>query len=330
MEVFEILEGCPKDEIIGNNFVIAYKMINNPEYKKIICTISGGADSDIVLDICTKCDNDKKIDYVWFDTGLEYKATKDHLKYLEEKYNIEIKVERAIKPIPTCCKTYGQPFLSKQVSEWITRLQKHKFQWEDEPFDVLYERYPKCKAALKWWCNEWEGKSRFNIEYNKWLKEFMIENPPTFAISPKCCEYAKKNVLHNLINRNDYDLGISGVRKAEGGARSTAYKNCFDEKIDACDNYRPIFWYEDSTRKVYEGHYEVTHSKCYTQYGLKRTGCSGCPFGQDFEYELEVIKEHEPNLYKAVNYIFGDSYEYTRKYRAFAKINKKKNSKSSK
>lgn len=65
-------------------------------------------------------------------------------------------------------------------------------------------------------------------------------------------------------------------------------------------------------------------SKCYTEYGLKRTGCAGCPFGRDFEYELEVIQKYEPKLYKAVNNIFGDSYEYTRKYREFVKkMNKK-------
>ena len=63
----------------------------------------------------------------------------------------------------------------------------------------------------------------------------------------------------------------------------------------------------------------ITHSKCYTEYGLKRTGCAGCPFGRDFEQELDVIANYEPKLYKAVNNIFGDSYEYTRKYREFVK-----------
>lgn len=66
-------------------------------------------------------------------------------------------------------------------------------------------------------------------------------------------------------------------------------------------------------------YYNVTHSKCYIEYGLKRTGCAGCPFGRDFEYELEVIKKYEPKLYKAVNNIFGKSYEYTRKYKQFCK-----------
>ena len=52
---------------------------------------------------------------------------------------------------------------------------------------------------------------------------------------------------------------------------------------------------------------------------MKRTGCAGCPFGRDFEYELEVIQKYEPRLYKAVNNIFGESYEYTRRYREFCK-----------
>lgn len=316
----DILDDRPKNDIIVNNLIKAYKIINNQEYEKIVCTVSGGADSDIVLDICTKCDKYKKIEYVWFDTGLEYEATKEHLEFLEEKYGIEIKKEEAIKKIPTCCRTYGQPFLSKKVSEWISRLQRHKFKWEDESFGklIMRMRYPKYRAALRWWCNDWGEGRKFNITYNKWLKEFMVENHPKFLISPKCCDYAKKDVLHKLINNNDYDLNISGVRKAEGGARSSAYKNCFDEKVGECDNYRPVFWYFDDTKKAYEQHYEVLHSSCYSEYGLKRTGCVGCPFGKEFEFELSVIQKHEPKFYKAVNNIFRESYDYTRKYREYA------------
>ena len=52
-------------------------------------------------------------------------------------------------------------------------------------------------------------------------------------------------------------------------------------------------------------------------YGLMRTGCFGCPFGKRFEEELRTIEEHEPNLLKAANSIFGESYEYTRQYLLF-------------
>lgn len=214
----EILDSCPdKNETIVSNFIKAWSKINSPLYKKIICAISGGADSDIMLDICYKCDKDDKVEYVWFNTGLEYQATKDHLKYLENKYNIKIMSYKAIKPIPVTCKSYGQPFLSKRVSDMIGRLQKYNFKWEDKDFDELYKEYPKCKAALRWWCNNWGEDSQFNISRNKYLKEFMVQNPPTFLISDKCCKYAKKNVMKKCISENDYDLNIYGVRKSEGG-----------------------------------------------------------------------------------------------------------------
>lgn len=103
-----LLENCPKNQTIGDNLVRAWSKINSSKYEKIVCSISGGSDSDVMLDICTKCDKDNKIEYVWFDTGLEYQATKDHLKYLEEKYGIKIKPYKAIKPIPLSCKKYGQ------------------------------------------------------------------------------------------------------------------------------------------------------------------------------------------------------------------------------
>ena len=227
----ELLETCPRNQIIGDNLVRAWSKINSANYKKIVCAISGGSDSDVMLDIVWRCDKDNKVDYVWFDTGLEYKATKEHLKYLENKYNIKIDSYRAIKPIPTSCKQYGQPFISKYVSEMIYRLQRHNFKWEDKSFEELYKKYPKCKIALNWWCNNSGENSRFNISRNTYLKEFMVKNPPFFLISNKCCQYAKKGIIHKLIAERGYDLNIFGVRKAEGGARASAYKSCLKEVI---------------------------------------------------------------------------------------------------
>lgn len=317
-DIGELLDRCPKNQTIGDNLIRAWSKINSNKYSKEVCTISGGSDSDVMLDICWQCDKDNKIEYVWFDTGLEYQATKDHLKYLEEKYGIEIKPYRAIKPIPLTCKEYGQPFLSKKVSLMISGLQRRGFKFEDKPFEELIKEYDGGKSYIEWWCNK-NQSHQFNIEQNKWLKEFMIENPPDFKISNVCCKYAKKDVIHKLLKENGYELNISGVRKAEGGLRANAYKSCFDEVGDTFDNYRPLFWYTNSDKEDYEDAYNIIHSKCYTEYGLKRTGCAGCPFGRDFEQELKVIEQYEPKLFKAVNNIFGKSYEYTRKYREFYK-----------
>lgn len=320
----DMLENCPLNQTIGDNLVRAWSKINNPNYKNVVMSVSGGADSDDMLDIIWRMDKSDKCKYIWFDTGLEYQATKDHLKYLEQKYGISIIRYRPKKAIPTSCKENGQPFLSKNVSEMIRRLQAHNFLWEDKSFDELMAEYPNCKSALEWWCNAKPSKAH-NISQNKWLKEFMIANPPQFYISNLCCKHAKKDVAHQVIKDYEVDLEITGIRKAEGGARATAYKSCFDcHDSGNYDRYRPLFWYKNDDKSEYEAFYIVEHSKCYSEYGLLRTGCAGCPFGRDFEYELEVIKEHEPKLFKAVNFIFGQSYEYTREYRKFCEeMNKK-------
>ena len=178
---------------ILDSYVKANSVLNGSE--TALCSVSGGSDSDIMLDIIHKVDDSGKITYYWINTGLEYQATKEHLDELEQKYGIEIVRLKPDKSIPTCVKEYGVPFLSKYVSEQMMRLQKHGFQWEDEPLEVLLQKYPKCKTALQWWCGErysdedgYQKISRFSIERNRFLKEFIIANPPDFPISNKCCE----------------------------------------------------------------------------------------------------------------------------------------------
>ena len=329
-DINKILSEAPNNGTIYKSILVTNQKINDPNYNVVMCSISGGSDSDVMMDLCAMLDKDKKVKYVYFDTGLEYQATKDHIKYLEDKYGVKIIKLKPKKPIPICCKEFGQPFCSKYASEMISRLQNHNFQWEDDTYENLSRKYPKCKSALRWWTNSYEKKtngseSSFNIDYKKYLKEFIIQNPPTFKISNKCCKYAKKDLAHDYKKENKVDLSLVGVRKAEGGARSTAYKNCFTTKDgDEPDEYRAIFWYSDKDKKEYEEHYNVKHSKCYSEYGLQRTGCIGCPYGKDFEFELEVLKKYEPKLYVAANNIFGDAYEYTRKFNKFRKEMKNK------
>ena len=321
MSLTDVLNSLPNfksDEII-KAFIKGYSIINNSMYERPICSISGGSDSDIMLDIIYRIDEQKKVTYVWFDTGLEYKATKEHLKYLENRYGIEIRRERAVKPIPLCTKEYGQPFLSKLISTNISRLQRHNFVWEDGSFDDLIQLYPHNRAEIKWWCNyhkEYDnsGSNRFDISRRKYLKEFLISNPPRFNISPMCCDYAKKKVSHNLIKESKCDLMIIGVRKAEGGVRVTSYKNCYTQGES---QYRPLFWFKEADKRAYEKAFNIKHSDCYEKWGFTRTGCVGCPYGLNVFDELDIVKQFEPNMYKAVNNVFKESYEYTKRYKQF-------------
>ena len=195
---------------------------------------------------------------------------------------------------------------------------------------MLKNKYDNCDSALKWWTNSYEattrGYSQFNVNYNSLLKEFLLSNPPRFKVSKKCCEYAKKAVAHNFAKKNQLDLFVVGVRKSEGGTRSTSYSNCFSDHSsdNKLSQYRPLFWFKDDDKIAYENIFDIKHSDCYEVYGLKRTGCVGCPYGRRLNEELSVVEEYEPKLLKAVNCVFKDSYDYTRQYRKYIEEQKKK------
>ena len=294
----------------------AIVVLEDDRAREVSVSVSGGADSDLIVDMVTKIRPDAR--YVWFNTGLEYEATKRHLDYLENRYGIKIERVRANYPVPLAVRKFGYPFLAKVVSEHIGHLQDRNFDWSDRPYEELVLEYPKCKSALKWWCNKKGEGSMFNIDRWKYLKEFLMENPPTFKISTGCCLGAKKDTAHKFREENNIDLDVLGIRKAEGGARTAG--SCFSGEYGKnVPMFRPIFWLKDSDKKEYERIFDIRHSECYCGYGLKRTGCVGCPFGRNWEHELEVAKQYEPKLYKACTNVFAPSYEYTRAYWKFRK-----------
>ena len=285
--------------------------------KKTMVSVSGGSDSDVVIDFINQCGAGDKVSYVFFDTGLEYQATKDHLDYLQKRYSIKIERLRAYRSIPYCCKNYGQPFINKFVSEQIERLQKHGFKFEDKPIEELIKEYPGCLSSLKWWTNT-HKKPQWNIKQRKYLKEFLTAYPPDFNISAKCCEYAKKRTAKEYYKKENIELVITGLRKSEGGIRSTIYKSCYDTGNPS--NYRPIWWLSDEDKREYNEFYNIKNSRAYTQYGFKRTGCACCPFSLGLFDELEKTAKYEPKLYKAVKATFGRSYEYTQAYLKFKRV----------
>lgn len=238
-------------------------------HSRIIVSVSGGSDSDDMVDIAEhlKPDDGCELIYVWFDTGIEMAATKRHLKYLQERYGIEIHTESGHKKVAAAVRSDGYPFMNKVVSEYIDRLQTHDFQWEDKPFDVLCQEYPNCKAALRWWCNNWKSEPhkplQTEIASRGRLKEFMILNPPTFRISKRCCDLAKKSA--GDLARAKFGVGIQfiGVRKAEGGPRSTVYKSCMADGKHGLQHF-PLFWWSNDDKRAFERTYDIRHSDAYT------------------------------------------------------------------
>lgn len=294
-------------------------------HRKALVSISGGADSDVMLDMCervrggTGCD----VTYAFIDTGIEYEATKRHVEWLEARYGVTIKRCRADKTIPVSCKEHGSPFLSKYISDCVWRLQQAGFRWEDEPLEVLEARYPNTRKALRWWCDDYSRTDEpgyYDIGSMPFLKEFMMENPPWFPISDKCCHHAKKRVSERVVSESGCDVRILGLRRSEGGIRAKRGGGCF--RVGKPDSYFPLFWMSDADRRLYEERFGIRHSACYRQWGFRRTGCVGCPFNRNAERDLDIAQAFEPGVVSVARMVFADSYEYTKQYREFRRRSK--------
>jgi len=288
------------------------------KHDKIRVAYSGGADSDCMMKLATLAG--LSITAVFYDTGIEYEATERHIEYMRgQGYTID--TTRAAMPIPTSNRKYGTPLVNKRASDYIGRLQSHDFDFQNHgayDFNTLYKMYPNCKTALMWWCNGYEGKSQWNIKNNPHLKEFIIANGINFAVANKCCDGAKKYPMRDYAKTNDLDLVVLGIRKAEGGGRVGAYKSCYTKvKADSYHVYMPLFWWDENMRAWFIKSQNIQLSDAYTVYGLKRTGCAGCPFGRDFLGEMRTVERFEPKLAKGIHAIFKDAHEFTTAYKQF-------------
>ena len=289
-------------------------------HKTVCISYSGGADSDVVIDFIHRFV--RPTPSVMFNTGVELDATLEHVRSMRERYEIDI--QRAIVPVPTAVRKHGQPFLSKYVSEMLSRLQRHGFRFREHgnlPFDILYKMYPHCKSALMWWCGESGKTSRFSIARWMYLKEFLVENGLPFRVSGRCCDEAKKKPANRYARERGVDLFVLGIRRSEGGIRSTAYRSCF-HRAPLYDKFLPLFFWDDDMVLWYKTRFGVVNSRAYRIYGLSRTGCAACPLASNFERELDALEEYEQKKFVGISRIFAASHAHRRAYALFKKERK--------
>lgn len=315
--------------------IIAKHLVEHPN---AICSYSGGADSDIMIDLIErtrKLFDLPPIKYVFFNTGLEMQATKDHVKATAEKYGVEIEEHRPKVNIVQATRHHGIPFVSKIMSAGLSEWQKKGVPLSiadeyDRAEDKiakraeLKERYPKCESVINFLCccNS-KGEPRPNIQLvinsSKYMRDFIAECPPDFDISAKCCDYCKKQLAHRV--QKGYDMIITGERRDEGGMRSVPRKDnsslCFTETGDGQFRLRPLYYVSDADKAWYKDYYGIRYSDAYEVYGLTRTGCCGCPISYKAIEDLEKIKPYEPQVVKAAWNIFGKSYLYRQKYNEY-------------
>lgn len=305
-----------------------------------ICSYSGGSDSDILIDLIERTralipGYFKPVKYVFFNTGLEMQAIKDHVKETAKKYGVEIEEVRPKVNIVQATRKYGIPFVSKIMSAGLSEWQKKHVPLEiaeeyeaaedkEAKREELRKRFPGCESVINFLCccNS-KGEPRPNIQLvinsSKYMRDFIAEFPPDFQISADCCFWCKKQVAHSV--QKDYEMVITGERRDEGGMRSVPRKDntalCFVETAEGKYRFRPLYYVSDADKAWYKETYHIRYSDAYEVYGLTRTGCCGCPISHKAVEDLERIRPYEPNVVKAAWRIFGKSYEYRAKYNAY-------------
>lgn len=322
-------------------------------YPNAVCSYSGGSDSDIMIDMIERAralipGHFKPVKYVFFNTGIEMQATKDHVKETAEKYGVEIKEYRPKKNIVLAARDHGIPFVSKIMSGGLEEWQKKNVplsiadeyaQANDKAAkrQELKERYPKCQSVINFLCccnsaGEPRPDIQLVINSSKYMLDFIREYPPDFKISAKCCDYCKKQPAHSV--QKNYEMVITGERRDEGGMRSVPRSEqwnetntmCFAQASDGKYRFRPLYYVSDKDKAWYKDYYGIKYSDAYEVYGLTRTGCCGCPISYKAVDDLEKIRPYEPNVVKAAWNLFGKSYEYRMKYNEYKakRMNKEK------
>lgn len=321
--------------------IIARRLYEHP---KAICSYSGGSDSDVMIALIERTRKIFKlppVKYVFFDTGLEMRATREHVKTTAARYGVEIETVRPEVGIVTACRTYGIPFISKIMSGGLSEWQKKGVplsiareyaQAEDKAAKrrELKERYPGCESLINFLCCcNAAGEPRPNIQLvinsSKYMREFIEEHPPDFQISAKCCDCCKKSPAHKI--QKDYEMVITGERRDEGGMRSVPRKDntalCFTETSSGQFRLRPLYYVSDADKAWFKQYYGLRYSDAYEVYGLTRTGCCGCPISYKAVEDLEKIRPYEPTLVKAAWNVFGKSYLYRQDYNNYKKAKRK-------
>lgn len=261
------------------------------EHDNIQISYSGGADSDCILHlVCTYFPEYlDKCHFVFVNTGLEYRATLKHISEQEKKYGITIDKIRG-KSVVTACREKGFPILSKHKSHFIDLYLRDK----PSGYNIIFGGAIRSYHAMQF------------TENQKEMVKFLKDNG--IRVSAYCCDISKKKPMKQYQKQHEIDMIVTGERQAEGGQRALIHKSCFEEQ-NKIDKYMPLWWWSDEVKIDFKEKEHIKYSDCYEVYGMKRTGCCGCPFNLNIADDLQAMYEHEPRLFRACMKVFGQSYE---------------------
>lgn len=270
---------------------------------KCYLSFSGGKDSTVVLALIKMCEEiytipKNAIPAVYCDTRIELDATTEFVNWCKDNWYSNIQIIHPEMSFNQVLDNFGKPMKSKMKSENVQRYQKtgNKDSYSYRTMLGIAElSYSKIKIA------------------NKDLH--ILHDNFDISVSPKCCEYLKKRPFLKWQKDNDIEGYFLGIRAGEGGVRQLSAEKRIAKGGLICTSTKgkytvkmPIIDWTDDDIDEFIDTYNIPLSKAYTDYGMSRTGCIGCPFSRHLEEDLAVLHEKEPNKYKAAIFWLGDVY----------------------
>lgn len=254
-------------------------------------SFSGGKDSTVLSRLIDEALPNNKIPRVFFNTGIEYKAIVKFAERERERDNRIIIINPHIN-IKKMLEEKGYPFKSKEHSDHIACYQKGGM-------TKTVINYLGQGTKTDFLCPE-------KLKYN-FTPDFKIK------VSDKCCRKLKKEVADKWAEENKRPIKITGMRKAEGGLR-TSHNACtvFDE--GNLLKFHPLQPLEESFIDWFIAERKIELCELYyPPFNFKRTGCKGCPFSLDLQNQLYIMAVYFPEERKQCELIWGKVYnEYRR------------------
>lgn len=258
-------------------------------------SFSGGKDSTILHYLIDMALPGNNIPRVYINTGIEYNLIVKYVKDLAKKDNRIIILNNNTN-LKKMWLEIGYPFKSKQHSHMLAIYQRHK---EDKQYNLTINKYlgliecPKkfvCPKILKY---------QFTPSFN-------------LKCSDMCCTKLKKEPLKNWSSTNNKKICITGMRREEGGQRTTL--NCTIFKDNELKKFHPLVSINEEWEDTFLKMNNIKLCDLYYEpYNFKRTGCKGCPFALELQRLLDIMENKLPNEKKQCEILWKPVYSEYRK-----------------
>ena len=272
------------------------QIINKYGEENFYLSFSGGKDSTVLSELVDMAISNNQIPRVYANTGIELNMIRDFV-FDMQKADDRVVIIKPSMPIKPMLERDGYPFKSKMHSSMVARYQSKGMDYKSV----------RAYAGVE---NTLSGKPMFN-PCPKILK-YQFEGNIPLKISDKCCLNLKENPINQWSKENNRPYGILGIMRDEGGRRYDA--QCLAFKSNKLWHFQPLSPITKDWETWFIEEYGIKICDIYKEpYNFKRTGCKGCPFAKDLQYELDILEQFFPDERKQCEIIWKPVYDEYRR-----------------